>query len=647
MIKIYLIQINDYNVNVNIVEYKYRTFYFKEVVLRMLTFLKAQGTRVVNELGEDIKLIGVGLGNWLLPEGYMWLWGDTQADRPRRIETVIQGLIGKEESTMFWEGFYSNYIVEEDIKRISELGFNSIRLPINYRFIMNEDGTFREERLLVLDKVIKWCGNNNLYVVLDLHGAPGGQTGTNIDDSVNDFPELFTNRRFQEQTIEIWTCLATRYKDNSIVAGYDLLNEPLPDWFREFNDKLVELYHELISEIRKIDNKHIIILEGVVWANDWSIFTDRFGDNIVLQAHKYWNNPDYNSIKNYIEIGETLDYPIWIGETGENTNDWYVGSFQLLNDYNIGWNLWPWKKMSCENSPYSINKPNGWDRILNAIKGKEDVSKEEAKKIFNELLENIKIENCRFNNMVVNSVLKKAPLRIQGEFYDYKGQGISFGSNGIKKNNIQFREDDNIKISFINESDVITEEYSEIMVHLCETLTEKLQWNKSDLRKRGNRKAFFEMYKRSIESHGLNSSKFAEVRDNFLEELEKKLKSNSVDLRDDFNINKLVADLKKHKLNYWFSGERHRLMVTLGKGEWTEYTINLPEDGEYRVNANISGDDSSVAYINVDNNENELTTFIGDFEEKSILVEENKGVHKIKVGCKNGCVNLDWIEVNN
>lgn len=612
----------------------------------MLTFLKTQGTRVINELGEEVRLIGVGLGNWLLPEGYMWLWGDTQADRPRRIETVIQGLIGKEKSDMFWQQFYSNYIVEEDIKRIRELGFNSIRLPINYRFIMNEGGTFIEERLLVLDNVIKWCKDNELYVILDLHGAPGGQTGTNIDDSVNDFPELFTNRKFQEQTIEVWRCLATRYKDNPAIAGYDLLNEPLPNWFREFNNKLVELYKELISEIRKIDKKHIIILEGVVWSNDWSIFTSKFGEKIILQAHKYWNNPDYNSIKQYIEIGQRLDCPIWIGETGENTNDWYVGTFQLLSDYNIGWNLWPWKKMSCDNSPYSINKPNDWDMIINAIKGKEKVSEADAQKIFAELLENIKIENCKFNSMVINSVFKKAPLRIQSEFFDYKGSGISFNSKVIKKNNIEFRESDNVKISFINEGEVITEEYKQIMQHLCQRLVEKLQWNKSDLRIRGNRKAFMEMYRRFIESDGLNSDKFAEMRDNFLIQLDNKLKNSSDDLRDDYNINNLVAELKKHKLNYWYSGERHELMITLEEGEWVAYTINLPTDGDYEIKVNSNGDENSIAYININNNEIELTKFTGKFEEKAIKTTHTNGNYEIIVGCKSGCVNLAWIEIN-
>ena len=60
------------------------------------------GQDIVNESGKKVFLKGVGLGNWLLPEGYMWKFGGL-GDRPRKIEKVVADLIGKEKAVQFLE----------------------------------------------------------------------------------------------------------------------------------------------------------------------------------------------------------------------------------------------------------------------------------------------------------------------------------------------------------------------------------------------------------------------------------------------------------------------------------------------------------------------------------------------------------------
>src|SRR5262245_15670537 len=93
-------------------------------------FLHTKGQDIVNESGERILLRGVGLGNWMLPEGYMWKFGDA-GDRPRRIEQILTELIGPENARRFWTEFHRNYITEDDIKRIRQLGYNSVRPALN------------------------------------------------------------------------------------------------------------------------------------------------------------------------------------------------------------------------------------------------------------------------------------------------------------------------------------------------------------------------------------------------------------------------------------------------------------------------------------------------------------------------------------
>ncbi|MGV2787066.1 cellulase family glycosylhydrolase, partial [Clostridium perfringens] len=133
-------------------------------------FIKADGKRIVNGDGQEILLQGVGLGSWLLPEGYMWKMPE-QGDRPRRIEGMVRDLIGEEKAAAFWEAYYERYIAEADIRQIAAEGFNSIRVPINARFMMAEGQqppfVYHEGHLKLIDRVIDWCRTYSLYVILD------------------------------------------------------------------------------------------------------------------------------------------------------------------------------------------------------------------------------------------------------------------------------------------------------------------------------------------------------------------------------------------------------------------------------------------------------------------------------------------------
>jgi aryl-phospho-beta-D-glucosidase BglC (GH1 family) len=407
-------------------------------------FLRADGRRLVNGRGEPVLLRGVGFGSWLLPEGYMWRFPQ-EGDRPRRIEIMVDRLIGAEKAKAFWDAYYNSYIAEEDIAAIAEEGFNSVRIPINARFLTGEGPkgrdaeeallhlTFDGERLALIDRAIDWCRSHRLYVILDLHGAPGGQTGTNIDDSRYDQPELFTDGKRSGEAVQLWRMLAERYKDDWIVAGYDLLNEPLPEWFSAYNDRVLPLYKEMIAAIREVDKEHMIILEGVHWSTDWSIFEEAFGEgvpidgNVLLQFHKYWNNPDTESIAHYLACRDKWNVPIFMGEGGENNKDWYAGAFCLFEDHDVSWNFWTWKKLHTTNSPCSINKPEQWELLTAFLQGGEQPDAETAEAILNQYLHNMKLANCVYRPEVVRSLLRRAPVRIPAVFYGYKGEGVSYG----------------------------------------------------------------------------------------------------------------------------------------------------------------------------------------------------------------------------
>lgn len=395
-------------------------------------FLKAEGRKVVNEAGQEILLRGVGFGSWMLPEGYMWRFPNG-GDRPRRIETMIRELVGAEKAAAFWELYYERYIGEADIARIAAEGFNSVRLPLHWRVLMEETepATWKEAGWKLLEQVVAWCREHRLYVVLDLHGAPGGQTGTNIDDSERDLPELFTDERNRRLTIALWRELAKRYKDEWIVAGYDLLNEPLPDWFAAYNSLVMPLYRDIIAAIRSEDSRHMIILEGAHWATDWTIFSgDKPDGNLMLQFHKYWNEPDTASIRKFLDKRDEWDVPIYMGEGGENNKDWYAGAFRLYEDHDIAWNFWTWKKMDTDNSPCSIRKPEGWELLVDYLNGGEKPDPATAERVLRDYLDGLPIAACDYHADVVDALFRRPNARIPAIFYGYRGEGDGYGRNG-------------------------------------------------------------------------------------------------------------------------------------------------------------------------------------------------------------------------
>ncbi|MCU1441004.1 MAG: glycoside hydrolase family 5 [Rhodoglobus sp.] len=389
-------------------------------------FVRAKDARLVDGAGREVLLRGVGLGNWMLPEGYMWRFGPG-AESPREIERLTERLLGVEAAEVFWAGFRESFITEADIERIAASGFDHVRLPINARMIQHDDGEPIEAGYAMIDRLIGWCREHRLWVLLDLHGAPGGQTGTNIDDSPRNLPELFMEPRYRELTIRLWRDLASRYRHETVVLGYDLLNEPLPnEWQHTYADSLSELYQELTRDIRAIDPDHLIVYEGSHWATNWSIFTEVWDDNSMLQFHKYWSSPDRASIAQFLEARERLGLPIYMGEGGENTLEWIYAAFRLYEAHDIGWNFWPWKKIDTLTSPVSITPPEGWDRVIASIADPAAITPAEARLAFAGLLEAMRLPACRWQPDVVAAMLGEHPAVIPAWGFGYRGAGESY-----------------------------------------------------------------------------------------------------------------------------------------------------------------------------------------------------------------------------
>ncbi len=401
-------------------------------------FVKASGQELTLD-GKPILLRGFGLGGWFLPEGYMWkLYG--KCDRPRRMEALIEGLCGEAYAGRFWREYGERYITEGDMELIAKQGFNSVRLPINARHLA------QEETLLRIDRLIAWCKKHGLLVILDMHGAPGGQTGTNIDDCEADRPELFENPDYQHELIDLWRMLARRYRNETTVAGYDLLNEPLPEWFSGYNAMVLPLYRQLVQAVREEDQNHLIIVEGVHWATDFSIFeplqNEPLDDNCMLQFHKYWSNPDRESILPYLQYRERLNMPLFMGEGGENNLEWYTAVFPLYERENISWSFWSYKKMDCSNSPVTFPRPKEWDELIRHLDGEQLLESRRAVEIFDGFLQ--AIAEPQINPGVFRALKREAPVSIPAEHYD------ACGAVSQRMPGAEYRMEDGLTILFAN-----------------------------------------------------------------------------------------------------------------------------------------------------------------------------------------------------
>ena len=382
--------------------------------LKAQQFLRAQGKVIVNESGDTILLRGMGLGGWMLQEGYM-LQTAGFANAQHKIRAKIEQLIGKADTDAFYEAWLSNHVRKIDIDSLKAWGFNSVRLPMHYNLftLPIEDepapgqNTWLEKGFELTDSLLSWCRQNQMYVVLDLHAAPGGQ---GLDEGISDYdpskPSLWESQENRDKTVALWKRIAQRYRDEAIIAGYDLINET--NWNMPGNAPLRDLYFELTQAIREVDSKHILFIEGNWFANDFTGLTPPWDDNMVYSPHKYWSTNDQASIQWVLDIRDLYDVPLYFGEWGENSNPWFRDAIRLFEEHQIGWAVWPMKKIESIAGPLSVPKSQEYQTLLDHWNGNIPApSASFAKSALMGVAEGLKLENCIYQKDVIDAMFRQ------------------------------------------------------------------------------------------------------------------------------------------------------------------------------------------------------------------------------------------------
>jgi endoglucanase len=403
--------------------------------------LRASGPRIVDAQNHEVLLQGMNLGGWLLQEGYMMKpgYGGTQGAVKK---VLYQAGLNDAAVEKFYQQWRGNFITKADIDYIAAQGFNCIRLPLHYELFLTpaqravrngvirgavpyadyvaklrewqqKGELFRQPQQLdaikLIDKTLAWCAANKLYVVLDLHAAPGAQgTDSNIADALqpNDF---WQERLYQDITNGLWATLARRYKSDGRIAMYDLVNEPnnVPGG----NAAIQAMFERLINTVRATGDQHLLLLEGNGFGNNYNgILKSNFShpENLVYNAHRYSilpkyplsnaldaSNPDANqlgTIANLLRFRESQQVPVWVGETGENSPQWMAEAARNLASVGIGWCHWTYKRFSDQPIAALLRiKPPYLVEVTSAAE-------------LPQILEDIKLRNCTPDTDVINAL---------------------------------------------------------------------------------------------------------------------------------------------------------------------------------------------------------------------------------------------------
>lgn len=382
----------------------------------IVDFVTIKGPDLIKPDGSKLFIQGTNLGNWLNPEGYMFRFSKTNSGR--FINEMFCQLVGPDFTAEFWKAFKDNYITREDIQFIKSKGATTIRLPFHYKLFTDEDYmglTTNQDGFARMDSLVNWCRESDLYLILDMHDAPGGQTGDNIDDSYG-YPWLFDSPTSQQLYCNIWRRIADHYKNEPVILGYELFNEPIAPYFEnveELNGKLEGVYKMGVAAIREVDKNHIILLGGSQWNGNFKSFKDsKFDDKIMYTCHRYGGEPTQEAIQNFINFRDSVNLPMYMGEIGHNTDEWQAVFCKTMRDNNIGYTFWPYKKMD-GSSFVGITPPENWANIVYFSEALRTTYKEirearpdqaMARKAMMDFIEACKLKNCVVQDGYIQSL---------------------------------------------------------------------------------------------------------------------------------------------------------------------------------------------------------------------------------------------------
>ncbi len=353
--------------------------------------LQAKGLDIV-ESGRPVRLRGVNLGGWMLIEDYMIGLPWTEW----KIREQFLKILGAESYAAFFDAYDQACIAEADIAFLAQQGFNYVRLPFNYRCFESDlaPGQWIERGFRQLDRVVALCRKYNIWVLLDLHAAPGAQARDQNAGSAYGETYLWEHREFLDRTVALWGEIARRYSGDATIAGYNVLCEPVTTNVPLLN----QFYLSIISAIRRVDPEHLIVLDGNLWAKDIaSLHDELFVDPQVIPALHHYYSERFPALANLTSYPATVDgqrldretvrqtlagkydqrriaRPVLVAEFGVSRSHRQPFEVQLaitrdlvsiFEEHGWGWSMWCYKDLH-NMGIVTVRPDSSWRRFLDS-----------------------------------------------------------------------------------------------------------------------------------------------------------------------------------------------------------------------------------------------------------------------------------------
>ncbi len=323
-----------------------------------LSKLHTEKTCLVDENGNTVSLRGVNLGGWLVFEE--WLGAITEGDDEHELagteiyDTLIERF-GYDKAMELLDTYMDNWITADDLDYIASTGMNCVRVPFWYRNLQDEDGNWKlnengEIDFSRLDWIVNECGKRGLYVILDLHGAPGYQNDAHHSGKVNGsklYELTAEGLEYRIRTIKLWKEVAKHFKGNGTIAAYDLLNEPCCDmnenlYFR----RMWDFYDELYKAVKCVDREKVMIMEAIWWLDRLPDPLAYGWNDVMYEVHLYDYTTDRidNNIADLKKYSEKYNIPLLVGEL--NSGEYYDYALNGYTEAGANWTTWTYKGLS-------------------------------------------------------------------------------------------------------------------------------------------------------------------------------------------------------------------------------------------------------------------------------------------------------------
>ena len=341
--------------------------------------IQAHGRSLYDAQGNAIQLKGINAGQLLLQEGWMSPFalepkrnedgsyekdGDGNLQYPEFTEEEFRAGLKSNPNLAAYdleellETYYGCFFTEEDFRIIKEdLGMNTIRLPFYYLNLLNEDLTRKSETeaFSYLDWFIGQAAKQGLYVILDLHGAPGSQNGYEHSGAAEREAKLWTSEENVNATVDLWVFIAEHYSKTAPelgqwIATYDLMNEPTYEYQGVTTEECWEVFDRIYDAIRATGDRHVITVEGCWDFSNLPDPADYGWENVQYEYHWYnWQNSivPYDVFFAYYDTtnqGRDYDVPVLIGEfTAFEDKEAWDAMLGLFDERLYNWTIWSYK----------------------------------------------------------------------------------------------------------------------------------------------------------------------------------------------------------------------------------------------------------------------------------------------------------------